>query len=216
MILYSYFRSSAAYRVRIALNIKDIKYSIKPIHLLRSGGEQHHPEFHKINPQNLVPVLTHNNRNISQSLAIMEYLETYQPTPSLFPENTSNKTASQEFSLMICCDIHPLNNLRVLNYLKHGKASEIDVTQWVQHWINEGFSALETKISSTKSNDEGRYCFGDTATIADCCLIPQIYNALRYDVDMSKYPMLNKVYQHCLEQPDFHQAAPEQQTDYPD
>ena len=215
MILYSYFRSSAAYRVRIALNIKDINYSIKPIHLLKSGGEQHHPEFHQINPQNLVPVLTHNNRNISQSLAIMEYLETCQPTPSLLPENTNNNIACQEFSLIICCDIHPLNNLRVLNYLKHDTESEIDVTQWVQHWINEGFSALETKISSVKDNSGGKYCYGDTATIADCCLIPQIYNALRYDIDMSMYPTLNRVYQHCLAQPEFHQAAPEQQIDFP-
>ena len=104
---------------------------------------------------------------------------------------------------------------RIFIYLKQNATSDIDVTQWVQHWINEGFSALEKKISSVKNSSEGNFCFGSAATIADCCLIPQIYNALRYDVDMSMYPTLNKVYQHCLAQPKFHQAAPEQQIDYP-
>lgn len=216
LILYSYFRSSAAYRVRIALNIKAVNYKIQPIHLLQSGGEQHHQEFHAINPQELVPVLRHKSTDICQSLAIMEYLEAIFPEPSLLPNDFSDSIACREFSLSICCDIHPLNNLRVLNALKNYELSEQEIHQWYRHWIKEGFSALEERLTTNSSIPIMQYCFGNTATMADACLVPQIYNALRYKVDMSKYPTLNAIYQHCLMQPEFIQAAPEQQPDFPD
>ncbi|MEH6345728.1 MAG: maleylacetoacetate isomerase, partial [Bermanella sp.] len=179
MILYSYFRSSAAYRVRIALNIKNMEYDIKPVHLLNSGGEQHSKDYHQLNPLELVPVLSHNGMNISQSMAIMDYLEHVQPRPSLYPLNIQERVACQEFALSIACEIHPINNLRVLQKLKQDhELSEEQVTQWNLHWIGIGFSALEERVGQIKADETKPFCFGDHPSLADICLIPQVYNGL--------------------------------------
>ena len=220
MILYSYFRSSAAYRVRIALNLKKIDYTIKPIHLLTDGGQQHLPDYHALNPLELVPVLTHDGMTISQSLAIIDYLEAIHPNPALYPTKLVNKIACQEFSLSIACDVHPINNLRVLNFLKkqHGLKSA-DIKEWNLHWISIGLQSLEERLQhrygSTDSNSFHGFCFGREPSVADLCLIPQIYNALRHDMDLSVYPRLKDIYQHCMSLAPFKEASPECQADFP-
>ena len=216
MILYSYFRSSAAYRVRIALNIKNIDYEIKPVHLLNSGGEQHSKDYHQLNPLELVPVLSHNGMNISQSMAIMDYLEHVQSRPSIYPSNIHERVACQEFALSIACDIHPINNLRVLQKLKQDYTlSEEQLTQWNLHWIGIGFSALEEKIGQDKDKITKPFCFGDQPSLADICLIPQVYNGLRHGINMQDYPKLNDIYNHCITLKHFKNASPECQPDFP-
>jgi len=225
MILYSYFRSSAAYRVRIALNIKNIEYEIKPVHLLNSGGEQHSEDYHQVNPSELVPTLNHNSMNISQSMAIMDYLEHVQARPSLYPLDIQERVACQEFALSIACDIHPINNLRVLQKLKKDhNFSEEQVKQWNLHWIGIGFDALEEKLgrgNSLRSDDKNeteetkKFCFGEHPSLADICLIPQVYNGLRHGLNMDKYPILNDIYQHCKTLKHFKNASPECQPDFP-
>ena len=217
MILYSYFRSSAAYRVRIALNIKEINYTIKPIHLLTDGGQQHLPDFHSLNPLELVPVLIHNGITISQSLAIIDYLEAIHPSPALYPSGLTDKIACQELALSIACDVHPINNLRVANFLKERhQLSPSQIKDWNLHWISIGFQSLEERLhhhngSSTCTG----FCFGNEPSVADLCLIPQIYNALRHDLDLSVYPRLNDIYQHCISLAPFKDASPECQADFP-
>ena len=225
MILYSYFRSSAAYRVRIALNIKNIEYEIKPVHLLNAGGEQHSKDYHQLNPLELVPVLKHNGMNISQSIAIMDYLEHVQPRPSLYPLNIQEKVACQEFALSIACDIHPINNLRILQKLKQDhEFSEEQVKKWNLHWIGVGFNALEEKlardnplksVSQTQTGETKSFCFGEYPSLADICLIPQVYNGLRHGIKMENYPILNGIYQHCITLKHFKNASPECQPDFP-
>jgi len=225
MLLYSYFRSSAAYRVRIALNIKQLEYEIKPVHLLNSGGEQHSKDYHKVNPSELVPTLNHNGMNISQSIAIMDYLEHVQPRPSLYPSDIQERVACQEFAMSIACDIHPINNLRVLQKLKREQDfSEEQVKQWNLHWIGIGFSALEERLSrgdllkpnpQNKTEEKNKFCFGDHASLADICLIPQVYNGLRHGITMENYPQLNSIYQHCKTLKHFKNASPECQPDFP-
>ena len=225
MMLYSYFRSSAAYRVRIALNIKQLEYEIKPVHLLNSGGEQHSEDYHQLNPSELVPTLNHNGMNISQSIAIMDYLEHLQPRPSLYPSDIQERVACQEFALSIACDIHPINNLRILQKLKQQHDfSEEQVKQWNLHWIGMGFGALEERLvrnNPLKPGDKNKvtkskmFCFGDHASLADICLIPQVYNGLRHGINMEKYPILNEIYQHCKTLKHFKNASPECQPDFP-
>jgi maleylacetoacetate isomerase len=212
--LYSYWRSSAAYRVRIGLNLKGLPYEILPIHLLRDGGEQRTAEYRQINPQALVPVLQHGNRKLSQSLAILEYLDETWPARPLLPATARSRQRARAIALAIACDLHPLNNLRVLQYFEHEwnvPQPERDV--WVRHWINEGFAAIEAMLNDHLST--GQYCEGELPTIADCCLIPQVYNARRFGVDMAPFPTISRIERSCLQLPAFDLARPEMQPDKP-
>jgi maleylacetoacetate isomerase len=209
--LYSYFRSSAAYRVRIALGLKGLEYRIAPIHLLRGGGEQHGAEYLRRNPQGLVPALVEEGHVLTQSLAIMEYLDEAYGPPALLPEDALGRARVRSLALHIACDIHPLNNLRVLRWLAH----ELHVEQpardvWYRHWIEEGFRALETQLQSAET---GRCCHGDRPGLADCCLIPQVYNARRLDVDLAPYPTIARIVEHCEALPAFQAAHPDMQPD---
>jgi maleylpyruvate isomerase len=214
LTLYTYFRSSAAYRVRIALNLKGLDYQPHFIHLLKDGGEQHQDAYRELNPQGLIPALvTDNEGALTQSLAIIEYLDESYPEPPLLPASASARAFVRSLALMVCCDIHPLNNLRVHAYLKDELHVNDDARQlWYQHWINEGLSALEKRLNAQEHNNT--FCYGDTPTIADLCLIPQLYNAKRFDCDISAYPTLRKIYTHCMELEAFIKAAPENQPDH--
>jgi maleylacetoacetate isomerase len=212
MQLYSYFRSSAAYRVRIALNIKGLKYDYVAKHLLKNGGEHRQAEYLALNPQGLVPALEHQGALLTQSLAIIEYLDEVFPTPPLLPSLPADRAAVRAMALLIACDIHPLNNLRVLNYLKSPLAQSSDaIANWYQHWIVEGFQALEVLIA--KRSSDGRFCFGNAVSIADVLLVPQVANAMRYQLDFSSYPTLQNVAKHLNELPAFSAARPDVQPD---
>jgi maleylpyruvate isomerase len=212
MNLYNYFRSSASYRVRIACNLKGLQYTYSPIHLRRDGGEQFSEAYHSMNPQELVPLLDVGDFKLSQSLAILEYLEERYPEHPLLPAARRDRATVRKLSLYIACDIHPLNNLRVLEFLGGPlKLSSEQKQMWVQHWLKTGLDALEQELST--SADRGRFCFGDTPTIADCCLIPQIYSARRFNVDMSAYPVLSEIESQCLALDPIHAAGPDQQPD---
>lgn len=210
VILYSYFRSSAAYRVRIALNLKNINYEIRPVHLLKNGGEQFKADYLALNPQGRVPVLVVQNRVLTQSSAIIEYLEEVYPDPPLLPANVMERAYVRSLAQIIACDIHPLNNLRVLNYLKASLKYEFQQA-WRSHWIQEGFTAVEQLLQT--SDDRGRYCFGDKPGLADVFLIPQVYNALRFDCEMKSFPLIGAIYQNCMREVAFSNAAPENQPD---
>ncbi len=210
--LYTYWRSSAAYRVRIGLNLKGIAYQSLPVHLVRDGGEQHLPDYQARNPQELVPTLVHRGQAITQSLAILEYLDDIVPTPALLPAAPLARARVRAQALLVACDIHPLNNLRVLQYLKtEHQADESAVSHWIAQWIHKGFGALEALIA--QSGESGLCCHGDTPTLADLCLIPQLYNARRFQLDLSAYPRLRAIEQHCLSLPAFDLARPENQPD---
>jgi maleylacetoacetate isomerase len=210
VILYSYFRSSAAYRVRIALNLKNIDYEIRPVHLLKNGGEQCKADYLAINPQGRVPVLVVQNTVLTQSSAIIEYLEEAFPDPPLLPANTFERAYVRSLAQIIACDIHPLNNLRVMGYLKVMLKNDFEQA-WRIHWIQEGFTAIEQLL---QNNDYwGRFCFGDTSGMADVFLIPQVYNALRIGCEMKRYPMINAIYDNCIQETAFLNAAPENQPD---
>ena len=211
IVLYSYFRSSAAFRVRIALNIKAINYQIRPIHLAKDGGQQYQPEYLKLNPQGLVPALQINDQIISQSSAIIEYLEETHPSPTLLPESAVDRAHVRSLAQMIACDIHPLNNLRVLEYLQ----KKLDVNDpkqtWYHHWIQKGFTAFEQRLR--EKDNKGLFCFGYTPGIADVFLIPQVYNALRFNCDIKPFPLIKGIYDNCMQQTAFANAAPENQPD---
>ncbi len=213
--LYGYWRSSAAYRVRIGLNLKGLTYESVPVHLIRDGGEQHLPPFAQTNPQKLIPVLQHGERLIRQSLAILEYIdEVWSDAPLLLPATARGRARVRSLSLMVACDIHPLNNLRVLQYLEqewHAPQPERD--EWVRHWIREGFYAFEALLSDDPAT--GTFCEGDQPTIADCCLIPQVYNARRFAVDLTPYPTIRRIDEACLALSAFDAARPERQADAP-
>ena len=210
MKLYSYFRSSAAYRVRIALNLKRLPAEIVPVHLVKNGGEQHSAEYRQLNASELVPTLIDDTFALSQSLSILEYLDEKYPEPALLPKQLQQRALIRAFSQNIACDIHPLNNLRVLQYLQNVFAlSEGEKSTWYKHWIELGMRSLEAQL--TESN--GQFCFGEQATFADCCLIPQVYNAKRFNIDVSAFPKIESIYQHCMTLDAFQQAAPEAQID---
>ncbi|WP_287496213.1 maleylacetoacetate isomerase [Pandoraea sp. CB10b_02] len=210
--LYSYFRSSAAYRVRIALNLKGIDYDTVPVHLVRDGGEQLKPAYRALNVNGLVPTYVDGDVNIHQSLAIIEYLEETHPTPALLPADPAARAHVRALALDIAADIHPIDNLRVLRYLKHDLGvSEEQKNAWYVHWIVEGFKALEARLAARSS--QGGFMFGDTPTLADCCLVPQVYNANRFKVDMTPFPRIAAVNAHCLTLDAFRRATPEAQPD---
>ena len=212
--LFSYWRSSAAYRVRIGLNLKGLAHDIVPVHLLHDGGQQHSDVYRSINHQQLVPVLGHGNRRLSQSLAILEYLDEVWPTPPLLPSTSRERHRVRALSQLVACDIHPLNNLRVLQYFeREWNVPQPERDEWVRHWILEGFAAAEAMVAEHPST--GTFCEGNTPSMADCCLIPQVYNARRFGVDMAQFPTLQRIEATCLELPAFDAARPERQPDAP-
>jgi maleylpyruvate isomerase len=212
MKLYSYFRSSAAYRVRIALNLKGLAYEYAPIHLLRDGGQQLKPDYRKLNPDGIVPTFIDGDNVLTQSLAIIEYLEETRPEPSLLPGTPLDRAFIRSVALQIACEIHPVDNLRVLKYLKHTlKVGDEAKDAWYRHWLESGFESLEKRLA----NDArvGALCFGDTPTLADLCLVPQVYNARRFNLDMSRYPTIERIADHAAQIDAFARAAPGQQPD---
>jgi maleylpyruvate isomerase len=212
MKLYSYFRSSAAYRVRIALNLKGLAYEYAPIHLLRDGGQQLKPDYRKLNPDGIVPTFIDGDKVLTQSLAIIEYLEETHPEPSLLPGTPLDRAFIRSVALQIACEIHPVDNLRVLKYLKHTlKVGDEAKDAWYRHWLESGFESLEKRLA----NDArvGALCFGDTPTLADLCLVPQVYNARRFNLDMSRYPTIERIADHAAQIDAFARAAPGQQPD---
>jgi maleylacetoacetate isomerase len=213
MKLYTYYRSSAAFRVRIALNLKGLHYDSIPIHLVKDGGQQRHQGYLEKNPQGLVPMLqTEDEQNLSQSMAIIEYLEEVFPQPALLPESPVQRAQVRAISQAIACDIHPLNNLRVLQYLTNTLKQDVEQKNtWYRHWVKQGFAALEVTLSSSETT--GRFCFGDTPGMADCLLIPQVYNAQRFAVNMADYPTIAGINESCLALDEFAQALPENQPD---
>lgn len=208
MKLHDYWRSSAAYRVRIALNLKGIEYQSLP-HDLRANGH-HSPQYKVLNPQMLVPALDIGGETLTQSLAIIEYLDETHPSPPLLPASAHDRAVVRAMAQMIACDIHPLNNLRVLRELKHEfHADEKQIKTWITGWIAEGFTALETLIGK-----HGRgFCFGDTPTIAECFLIPQVFSAQRYNVSLDPYPLIREINARCDDMPAFMRAHPRHQPD---
>ncbi len=212
MKLHSYFRSSASYRVRIALNLKGLSYDLIPVHLLKNGGEQFSENFRALNPDALVPVLEHEGVALTQSLAIIEYLEETYPTPALLAKSALDRAWQRSLALMIACDIHPINNLRILQYLTNVlHVSEEEKNTWYRHWCEQGLAAVEDMLV----NDArlGRYCYGDSPSLADCFLIPQIANAKRLQCDLTNMPTLLRINDACLELDSFIHASPAQQPD---
>ncbi|MBS0275341.1 MAG: maleylacetoacetate isomerase [Proteobacteria bacterium] len=210
--LYGYFRSSAAFRARIALNLKGIEPELRFIHLLRNGGEQHTPEYKALNPQELIPALVHDGHTITQSLAIIEYLNEIVPEPPLLPKDAYGRARCRELAYAVACDIHPVNNLRVGQYIKRTfKTQDEDVFSWQRHWITVGFDALEKTLAS--SPDTGKFCHGDTPTIADICLIPQAANARRVKLEINAWPAIARIEAHALAHPAFDAALPKNQPD---
>ena len=211
--LYNYFRSSTSYRVRIALEIKQLSYEYIPVHLLNNGGEQNRPTYRTLNPMGGVPTLQHGDFSLAQSDAILEYLdEAFPQTDKLFPQNIQQKAKTREFCQIINADIHSYGNLKTLQYLeKNFSASDETKNKWVQDWFTQGLSACETHLQKSA----GLYCFGDTITAADCFLVPLVFTSNRFKVDLSKYTNINRVNENCLKLPVFHKAHPFRQPDTP-
>lgn len=208
--LYSYWRSSAAYRVRLALILKGLEYETVPVSLMPGVSEHRQDAYRERNPQMLVPFLEDGDFSSGQSMAILEYLEEAYPTPELLPESQQDCADVRSFCNSICCDIHPLNNLRVQLYLKKELgADDSAVRTWMTHWMHEGFRSAEL----TAAAHDGPFVFGESVTLADCCLIPQLYNAHRFEIPLDDFPTIVAVESHCLKLPEFEQALPENQPD---
>ena len=207
--LYSYFRSSAAYRARIALNLKGLPYEMVAVHLTKDGGQQHKPEFHAVNPQERVPALELSSGEVlTQSLAIVEYLDDIEPNPPFLPADALARAKVRAIAQIVACDIHPLNNLIALQYLKRTlKHEQADIDAWYHHWVIEGFKAIEAMIKPAP------YACGAHVTLADICLIPQVFNARRLKVPLDAFPKIVAVEQACLKLPAFDKARPENQPD---
>jgi maleylpyruvate isomerase len=208
--LYTYYRSTAAWRVRIALALKGLRYEAVPVHLRKD--EQLAADYRAISPQALVPTLTSGEQFLGQSLAIIEYLEETHPEPPLLPADPVARARVRQLALAVACDIHPLNNLRVLRHLKHQIGlSDAALVAWQRHWIVAGLAAIETLLAQSPAT--GRFCHGDTPGLADLCLIPQLYNARRADVDLAPYPVIRRIEAACRENPAFIAADPARQPD---
>jgi maleylacetoacetate isomerase len=212
MKLYTYFRSSAAYRVRIALNLKGLQYEAVPVHLLRSGGEQLSANYRNINPSALVPTLQDERGTLTQSMAILEYLEETHRDVPLLPPDPLGRARVRELCQIIACDIHPLGNLRVLRYLVHqlGVPDEAK-TEWYRHWVKDGLAALEAHLARDAGTAD--FCHGETPTLADCFLVPQVFNAQRFEIDLAPYPNIARINATCVQLPAFQHAHPMQQPD---
>jgi maleylacetoacetate isomerase len=210
--LHTYWRSSAAYRVRIALALKGLEYESVPRHLLRDGGEQKLPDYLALNPQGLVPALEDDGVVVTQSLAICEYLEECFPEPPLLPEGPRARAEVRAMALVVACDIHPLNNLRVLQHLRaEFGQDDAGVARWARHWIGRGFDAFERLV--LRHSTDGRHCHGASVTLADVCLVPQVANARRVALDLAPWPKLAAVTAHLESLPAFAAARPEAQPD---
>jgi maleylacetoacetate isomerase len=210
MKLYTYFRSSAAYRTRIAFNLKGIQCETVNVDLRTPASDQHKPEYRAVNPQGLVPAVVVEDTPVAQSLAIIEYLDEAYPDPPLLPRSPVDRARVRAMALAVACDMHPLNNLRVLNYLRSPLGHDEDtVNAWYRHWIAVGFSGLEQ--DARRATGDGRYMFGSTVTIADICIVPQMYNARRFKCDIDPYPTLRSICAHLETLPAFATAAPEVQ-----
>ena len=209
--LYDYWRSSSAYRVRIALNLKGLAYRQVPVHLVRDGGQQNTPSYRALNPLGLVPALLHGERVVVQSLAICEYLEEAFNTPPLLPRDPAGRARVRGMVQTICSEVQPLNNLSVMQFLKNEMGlDDGEYRDWYAHWIGRGFRALETWLADDAS---GGFCHGDTPTLADCFLVPQVYNAERFECDLEPYPRIREIAARCRSLTAFAAAAPEQQAD---
>jgi maleylpyruvate isomerase len=211
--LYTYFRSSAAFRVRIALNLKGLAYDPVLVHLPK--GEHRRPEYAAVDPQALLPTLVDGERALSQSLAIIEYLEETRPEPPLLPADAAGRARVRSLSLLVACEIHPLNNLRTLQHLKRALGqNEEQINAWYRHWIADGFAKLEADLNRDKSGGgSGRFCHGDSPTMADCCLVPQVFNAKRYSADLGPYPTVMRIFDACMKLEAFDRAQPSKQPD---
>ncbi len=211
--LYTYYRSSAAYRVRIALNLKGMPYTAVPVHLVKDGGQHRSAAYRARNPQALVPAFELEDGTVlTQSLAIMEYLDEVQPEPALLPADAIGRARVRALAQAIACDLHPVNNLRVLQYLSQqlGISAE-QKDAWYRHWVDTGLQGLEALLADHPST--GRFCHGDTPTLADCCLVPQLYNARRFQCPLDAYPTIQRIAAACETLPAFQQAVPEVQPD---
>ncbi|HSU63993.1 MAG TPA: maleylacetoacetate isomerase [Burkholderiales bacterium] len=211
MKLYTFFRSSAAFRVRIALNLKGLAYEAQPVSLPK--GDHRKPDYARVNPQALVPMLElDDGTRLNQSLAIIEFLDEKYPQPPLVPKDALGRARVRSLALLIACEIHPLNNLRTLNYLRKDLGLlEEQVHAWYRHWIAEGLAKLEAELAQPPGT--GRFCHGDAPTMADCCLVPQIFNAKRYKSDLAPYPIAMSVFEQCMKLEAFDRAQPSKQPD---
>jgi maleylpyruvate isomerase len=210
--LYEFFRSSASYRVRIALNLKGLEYEHVGIHLRRGGGEQFSPEYRALNPQEMVPTLVDGGDVLLQSLAIIEYLDEKYPEPALLPVELLEKARVRALAQVIACEMHPLNNLRVLQYLRNElKQEEAEVMRWIHTWFEKGFGTLERLLADSRHT--GSFCHGDSPTLADVCLVPQVGSAQRFEFDLSPYPTVQRIAATCNSLPAFEQAKPGKQPD---
>jgi maleylacetoacetate isomerase/maleylpyruvate isomerase len=208
--LYTYFRSSASFRVRIALNLKGMGYEASSVHLPK--GEHRAATYSKVNPQALTPTLElDDGEQLAQSLAIIEYLDEVHPQPPLLPKDAKGRARVRSLSLLIACEIHPLNNLRTLQYLKRALGqSEDQVNAWYRHWVADGLAKFEADLAR---GGTGKFCHGDSATMADCCLVPQIFNAKRYQCDLAPYPVTMRIFDECMKLEAFDRAQPSTQPD---
>ncbi|MEC4337952.1 maleylacetoacetate isomerase [Stenotrophomonas pavanii] len=212
IVLYTYWRSSAAYRVRIGLELKGLAWEARPVHLVRDGGEQHRDAYRALNPQQQVPTLLHEGHVLTQSLAILEYLDERFPQVPLRPADAAGRARVRALAQLVACDIHPINNLRVMQYLERSLQLPADArTQWTLHWIAEGFAAMEALLAN--SRDTGAFCHGDRPGLADICLLPQLYNAHRFGLDLAPYPTLRRIEAACQALDAFDRARPEHQLD---
>ncbi|MSP96317.1 MAG: maleylacetoacetate isomerase [Betaproteobacteria bacterium] len=210
MKLFTYFRSSAAFRVRIAMNLKGLAYEPVFVHLAKS--EHLMPAYGALNPQALLPALDEGGRLLTQSLAILEFLDETHPVPPLLPKDPFERARVRSLAMLVACEIHPVNNLRVLRHLKRALGqNDEQINAWYRHWIADGLAKLEAEFAN--SGRSGKFCHGDSPTIADCCLVPQIFNAQRYECDMAAYPATMRVFAACMQLEAFDRAQPSKQPD---